>query len=724
MKLEYKLGRIHCAGCASSLEELISKVNGVEHVSLNFISNNLVIEISKQNHSEIEENIKNTIHKFDKNIEILDPKAEQKQERKEKIKNIIHYSSLGVSFLLLCLLSFLSINKYIELGVYIFCYLLIGYKVLFTAGRNIITGKFLDENFLMGIATIGAFIIGQYSEALAVMLFYNVGDIFQNLAVKKSEREIKKIASIKETHANLVLDNTEMEVTLDKVGVGDIIRVKVGERVPLDGKIIEGQTYVNLSALTGESAEKFMFTGDTILSGTIVTSSVILVEVAKTESESTVSKIIELVENSSNNKSKTEKFISRFAKFYTPIVVFLAIFVAFVIPIFSLYRDFTIWVYRALMFLVVSCPCALVISVPLGFFAGIGAAARNGILIKGANYLEALEKATSFVFDKTGTLTYGNFKISKIVAAEDKTQEEVLEFIAYAENFSNHRIAKSIVEEYKYKTKKEINFAWINGVNEIAGEGIVANIFGIDCLVGNLKLLADNDVVIDNIDNNNPNTIIYLAQNGVYAGHIEIQDEIRGEATTSISALRELGIENVLMFTGDNKHTASVVAQKIGASSYEYNLLPADKVEKLKTYKENGQKLAFVGDGINDAPILSSVDVGIAMGGVGSDIAIESADVVIVDDNLSKIPLAVSIARKTKKIINENIIIALGIKVVVLVLSVIGLSSMWLAIFADVGVSLLAILNSIRALFVSKKFKKKLDNKKQKWYNHLYKIKK
>ena len=704
MRLEYKLGKVHCAGCASALEEILSKLEGVEKCSLNFISNLLVLEIENKNHKQIEENVKATIYKFDKNIELLDPHAEEKISRKKKIYEILNYTSIALSFAVLVVLLSASMPFWIHLSLSIFAYLVVGWNVLFLAFKNIIQGKMLDENFLMTIATIGAYILGEYAEAVAVMLFYEIGELFNHLAVKKSEREIKSIASIKADCACLILDNAEMIVTLDKVGIGDIIRVKPGERVPLDGRIVDGETYVNTSALTGESQEKFLKIGDEILSGMIVSSTVVLIEVEKLEHESTVSKIIELVENSAVNKSKTEKFISRFAKVYTPIVVGLAVFIGFIMPVFWLYSNFAVWIYRALTFLVVSCPCALVISVPLGFFAGLGACAKNGVLVKGANYLEALSQAKTVIFDKTGTLTYGNFKITTIHGVDDKPEDEILEFVAYAENFSNHRIARSIVDEYKNKTNKTIMLEWINGASEIAGEGVQANIFGIDCLVGNAKLLRDNGVEFEEVKS--PFTIIYLSQNGTYAGYIEIQDEVRGEAKETIESLKKLGITHTAMFTGDKEEVAKVVSENLGIDCYHSNLLPEDKVDRLQQHRDKGG-LIFVGDGINDAPILASVDVGVAMGGVGSDIAIESADVVLSNDNLKKIPLGIAIAKKTKRIVLENIIFALGIKVAVLALSALGLANMWLAIFADVGVSILAVLNSIRALFVPRKYRQK-----------------
>ena len=709
MKLEYKLGKVHCAGCASALEEILSKLDGVEKCSLNFISNLLVLEIENKNHKQIEENVKAAIHKFDKNIELLDPHAEEKISRKKKIYEILNYTSIALSFVVLVVLFAVSMPFWLHLSLSIFAYLIVGWNVLYLAGRNIIQGKVLDENFLMTIATIGAFILGEFSEAVAVMLFYQVGEMFNHIAVKNSEREIKSIACIKAESACLVLDNTEMIVTLDKVDIGDIIRVKPGEKVPLDGKIIEGETYVDSSALTGESQEKFLRVGDEILSGMIVSSGVVLVEVTKLEHESTVSKIIELVENSSVNKSKTEKFISKFAKVYTPIVVFLAIFIGFVMPIFWLYSNFTVWLYRALTFLVVSCPCALVISIPLGFFAGLGACARHGVLVKGANYLEALANANTIIFDKTGTLTYGNFKISNIVGVDDKPEDEILEFIAYGEKFSNHRIAKSIVDEYKRRTNNDINLSWINGASEIAGVGVQANIFGIDCLVGNAKLLRDNNVEFQEV--NSPYTVVYLSQNGTFAGYIEVKDEVREDAKETIDNLKSLGITRTAMFTGDRDEVAKVVSESIGLNCYHANLLPKDKVSHLLEHKNSGS-LIFVGDGINDAPILASVDVGVALGGVGSDVAIEASDIVLANDNLKKIPLSVAVAKKTKRIVLENIIFALGIKVAVLVLSALGLANMWLAIFADVGVSILAVLNSIRALIVPIKYREKKNNNK------------
>ena len=460
MKIEYKLGRIHCAGCAQSLEEILSSTDGIDSVSLDFISGNMVVESSSMKKKELEEVTQNAIHRFDRNITISDPHAEEKLEKKDKIKSIINYSIILITTTMLILLNTIHFESIVGLILYILCYILISYNVLLSAFFNIIRGKMLDETFLMSIASIGAFIIGEYTEAVAVMLLYNIGELLQNRAVKKSEKEIKSITKLKATYANLVLDNTEMQVTLDKVTIGDTISIKQGEKVPLDGKIISGDAYVNTSAITGESAERFLKAGDTILSGSIVSTGNILVEVTSNEQTSTVSRIIELVEKASLNKSKTEKFIAKFAKWYTPIVVGMAAIIAFIIPIFSLYQDFALWAYRALLFLVVSCPCALVISVPLSFFAGIGASAKHGIMIKGANYMEALWNINTFIFDKTGTLTYGNFSIKNIaITNKEKSKDEILELIAYAENFSNHRIAKSIIQEYNKRTHKDINIA-------------------------------------------------------------------------------------------------------------------------------------------------------------------------------------------------------------------------------------------------------------------------
>ena len=707
MKIEYKLGRIHCAGCAQSLEEILSSTDGIDSVSLDFISGNMVVESSSMKKKELEEVTQNAIHRFDRNITISDPHAEEKLEKKDKIKSIINYSIILITTTMLILLNTIHFESIVGLILYILCYILISYNVLLSAFFNIIRGKMLDETFLMSIASIGAFIIGEYTEAVAVMLLYNIGELLQNRAVKKSEKEIKSITKLKATYANLVLDNTEMQVTLDKVTIGDTISIKQGEKVPLDGKIISGDAYVNTSAITGESAERFLKAGDTILSGSIVSTGNILVEVTSNEQTSTVSRIIELVEKASLNKSKTEKFIAKFAKWYTPIVVGMAAIIAFIIPIFSLYQDFALWAYRALLFLVVSCPCALVISVPLSFFAGIGASAKHGIMIKGANYMEALWNINTFIFDKTGTLTYGNFSIKNItITNKEKSKDEVLELIAYAENFSNHRIAKSIIQEYNNRTHKDINIAWIEGAREVPGEGVIANIFGIDCIVGNAKLLKDNNISFVEVDS--ANTIVYLAENGKLSGYVEIADSVKPEAKEVVLSLKKLGINEISMFTGDNDRIAKDVADDLGLDCYHANLLPEDKVNMLAEHN-HGNNLAFVGDGINDAPILSTVNVGIAMGGIGSDIAIESSDVVLMDDNLSRLPLAISIAKNTKKIVYENIIFSIGIKILVLVLSILGFANMWLAIFADVGVTLIAILNSIRVLFVNKKYKQKLD---------------
>ena len=707
MKIEYKLGRIHCAGCAQSLEEILSSTDGIDSVSLDFISGNMVVESSSMKKKELEEVTQNAIHRFDRNITISDPHAEEKLEKKDKIKSIINYSIILITTTMLILLNTIHFESIVCLILYILCYILISYNVLLSAFFNIIRGKMLDETFLMSIASIGAFIIGEYTEAVAVMLLYNIGELLQNRAVKKSEKEIKSITKLKATYANLVLDNTEMQVTLDKVTIGDTISIKQGEKVPLDGKIISGDAYVNTSAITGESAERFLKAGDTILSGSIVSTGNILVEVTSNEQTSTVSRIIELVEKASLNKSKTEKFIAKFAKWYTPIVVGMAAIIAFIIPIFSLYQDFALWAYRALLFLVVSCPCALVISVPLSFFAGIGASAKHGIMIKGANYMEALWNINTFIFDKTGTLTYGNFSIKNItITNKEKSKDEVLELIAYAENFSNHRIAKSIIQEYNNRTHKDINIAWIEGAREVPGEGVIANIFGIDCIVGNAKLLKDNNISFVEVDS--ANTIVYLAENGKLSGYVEIADSVKPEAKEVVLSLKKLGINEISMFTGDNDRIAKDVADDLGLDCYHANLLPEDKVNMLAEHN-HGNNLAFVGDGINDAPILSTVNVGIAMGGIGSDIAIESSDVVLMDDNLSRLPLAISIAKNTKKIVYENIIFSIGIKILVLVLSILGFANMWLAIFADVGVTLIAILNSIRVLFVNKKYKQKLD---------------
>ena len=577
---------------------------------------------------------------------------------------------------------------------YLVPYLLIGYDILKKAFHGIVSLQPFDENFLMSIATIGAFAIGKYAEAVMVMLLYQIGEWLQDRAVMRSKKAITNLLNIKAKVANLVTDDGEIQVDLDRVAVGSIIRIKPGENVPLDGIITFGTSNVNTSALTGESAEITKTIGDEILSGTINGEGVLLVKVTKNEKDSTVSKIIDMVESASMQKAKTENFISKFAKVYTPIVCLIAVLIAIVPCLFLGFGAFSTYLYRGLIFLVVSCPCALVISVPLSFFAGLGAAARKGVLVRGSNFLEALSRVDTVIFDKTGTLTQGEFKIDKITAFGENTQKDVLEYIAYAESYSNHRIARSVVESYL--ENNEINSAWIEDVTEHAGLGIEAKIFMNPVLVGSRLLLEQNGIKING--DADGQTAIYLAVSGEHAGTITLSDTIKPDAKTAIRDLKNLGVKQVLMFTGDNEKVASAVAGELGLDGFHANMLPQDKVSRLAEYEKASKGLAFVGDGINDAPVLASVDVGVAMGGVGSDVAVEASDVVLMTDEPSKMVDAIKTARKTHKIVTENVTFALAIKLAVLALGAFGFAGMWLAIFADVGVSCLAVLNSLRAM--------------------------
>ena len=573
-------------------------------------------------------------------------------------------------------------------------YALSGFEILWASAVNIAHGKIFDENFLMSIATIGAFAIGKYAEAVMVMLLYQIGEWLQDRAIMRSKKAITNLLNIKAKVANLVTDDGEIQVDLDRVAVGSIIRIKPGENVPLDGIITFGTSNVNTSALTGESAEITKTIGDEILSGTINGEGVLLVKVTKNEKDSTVSKIIDMVESASMQKARTENFISKFAKVYTPIVCLVAVLIAIVPCLFLGFGAFSTYLYRGLIFLVVSCPCALVISVPLSFFAGLGAAARKGVLVRGSNFLEALSRVDTVIFDKTGTLTQGEFKIDKITAFGENTQKDVLEYIAYAESYSNHRIARSVVESYL--ENNEINSAWIEDVTEHAGLGIEAKIFMNPVLVGSRLLLEQNGIKING--DAHGQTAIYLAVSGEHAGTITLSDTIKSDAKMAIRDLKNLGVKQVLMFTGDNEKVASAVADELGLDGFHANMLPQDKVSRLAEYEKASKGLAFVGDGINDAPVLASVDVGVAMGGVGSDVAVEASDVVLMTDEPSKMVDAIKTARKTHKIVTENVTFALAIKLAVLALGAFGFAGMWLAIFADVGVSCLAVLNSLRAM--------------------------
>ncbi len=587
-------------------------------------------------------------------------------------------------------------NVWINNIIYIIAYAIVGFDIVKKAFRNILRGKIFDENFLMTVATIGAFGIGEFPEAVAVMLFYQVGELFQSYAVDKSRKSISNLMNIRPDFANVERDGRTEKIDPDEVKIGEIIIVKPGEKIPLDGNIIEGKTSLDTKALTGETLPREVQEGDEILSGCINLNSVIKIRVTKEYGESTVSKILDLVENASSKKSKSENFITKFAQYYTPIVVIIAVLLAILPPL--IIKDATLsdWIYRALSFLVVSCPCALVISIPLSFFGGIGAASKMGILIKGSNYLEAIANTEIIVFDKTGTLTEGVFEVQKVepVGISDK---ELIKIAAYAENYSNHPISLSVKEAYNEK----IDETQIINTQEISGLGIVAKINEKNVLVGNEKLMNENNIEFTKC--NDIGTILYVAIDNKYAGYILISDKIKKDSQKAIQNLKKNDIKETVMLTGDRKSVGENVAQKLGLDKVYTELLPAGKVEKveelLKEKSEKG-KLAFVGDGINDAPVLALADIGIAMGGLGSDAAIEAADVVLMTDEPSKIVDAIHLSKRTMNIVKENIIFAISIKVLVLILSAFGLSTMWEAVFADVGVSILAIINALRILKV------------------------
>lgn len=602
---------------------------------------------------------------------------------------------IGAAVLVTAVLLSLN-NEWLQIALFIISYIIVGGDVVKRAVKNIFKGQVFDENFLMSIATIGAFFIGEYPEGVAVMLFYQVGELFQSYAVGKSRKSIASLMDIRPDYANVKKGDELVKVDPDEVQIGDIIVIKAGEKIPLDGKVIEGSSMIDTSALTGESIPRVVEVGSDILSGCININGVITAEVTKEFGESTVSKILDLVENASSKKSNSEQFITKFARYYTPVVVIIAVFLAIIPPLVIDGATFSDWIYRALAFLVVSCPCALVISIPLSFFGGIGGASKKGVLVKGSNYLEALAETEIVVFDKTGTLTKGVFNVQEI-HPEGVSKEELLELTAHAESYSNHPISLSLKRAYS----KEIDNGRISDVEEISGHGVIATVDGKKVMAGNIKLMKMMDIPY--FKGELIGTIVHVAVNNKYIGYIVIADEVKEDSAQAIKELKAANIKQTVMLTGDNKSIGSKVAKELGLDKVYAELLPADKVEKLEelfSQKSKKGKLAFVGDGINDAPVLARADIGIAMGGLGSDAAIEAADVVIMTDEPSKIATTMKISKKTLKIAHQNIVFAIGIKIIVLILSAFGITTMWAAIFADVGVTIIAVLNAFRALNV------------------------
>lgn len=612
----------------------------------------------------------------------------------KKLKKII---IAGLIYLIAVFVKFE--NEIINTLLFLLSYLIVGFEIVKKAFKNIKKGKVFDENFLMTVATIGAIAIGEYPEAVAVMLFYQIGELFQSYAVDKSRRTIASLMDIRPDFANLKNGSEIEKVDPDKVKIGDIIVVKPGEKIPLDGIVVDGDTMIDTSMLTGESVPRRAEVNSEVISGCINQTGAIEVKVTKEYSDSTVSKILDLVENASNRKAKAENFISKFAKVYTPTVVCIALALA-ILPPLILHQEFSTWVYRALSFLVVSCPCALVISIPLSFFGGIGGASKMGVLIKGSNYIESLSKVDVVVFDKTGTLTEGVFDVQKVKPENGITADELIEMAALAESMSNHPIASSILRKYE----KELDNLRVDDYEEITGKGIKAKVDGKEVLIGNTKLMNDNGITFEK--SNDVGTVLYVAIDNVYSGHILISDKIKEDSKRAVEYLKKSGVNQIVMLTGDRKEVGEHVSNILNIDKYFAELLPNDKVDRLEELLKNrdeNKTVIAAGDGMNDAPILAMADVGVAMGGLGSDAAIEAADVVIMTDEPSKIVSAIKLANKTMRIVKENIAFAIIVKVLILILCAIGIGTMWEAVFADVGVSIIAILNAMRVLHIREK---------------------
>lgn len=722
IKKEFVLEGLGCANCAAKMERKINELEGVEAASVNFVTKTLTMEIGEPHKvNELANAAKAIVKQIEGHVVIKEKETSKSLNIKRQNhthghvheddhdhghdhghqhggeNNKAEYIRLGVGAGIYAVAMIFKFSFWPELILFLASYILVGGEVLLRAIKNIGRGQVFDENFLMALATVGAFAVGDLPEGVAVMLFYQIGELFQDIAVNRSRKSISALMDIRPDFANIKINDEIKRVSPEEVKVGDIIVVKPGEKIPLDGKIILGESMVDTSALTGESVPRDIGIGDEILGGFINKNGVLTIEVSKEFGESTVAKILDLVQNASNKKAPTENFITKFARYYTPAVVISALVLAFIPPLFISGATFSHWIYKALVFLVVSCPCALVVSIPLGFFGGIGGASKNGILVKGGNYLEALNNVEMVVFDKTGTLTKGVFKVTEINAEEEFESEKLLKIAAYAESYSNHPIADSILKSYN----KEINKAIIKDYNEISGHGIKVEIEGKEVLAGNTKLMESNRVEYKKVES--IGTVVHIAVDKHYAGYIVIADEIKEDSKKAIALLKSAGVRKTVMLTGDNKAVGEKVANDLGLDEVYSELLPQDKVEKLELLdreKSPKGKLVFVGDGINDAPVLARADIGIAMGGVGSDAAIEAADVVIMTDEPSKIAAAIRIAKRTRRIVMENIIFALGVKAVILILGVVGIATMWEAVFGDVGVALIAVLNAMRALKV------------------------
>jgi Cd2+/Zn2+-exporting ATPase len=691
---KYKLNNLDCASCASKIESSLSKLEEVKSVSVNFANATMTIDTDNL------EKVKALIKKLEPEVEVQNIDKEKTlvsvNELAENKGTIIKTASALVLLVIGIIFEEKLHNTPFQLGeyaVYVTAYLIVGWKVIASAVKNIIRGQFFDEQFLMTIATLGAFAIHQMPEAVAVMLFYVTGELFQDIAVGRSRKSIKSLLEIKPDYANLKSGVEVVRVSPEDVKIGDIIVIKPGEKVPLDGTILDGTSFVDTAALTGESVPRKVNVKDEVMAGMINQSGLLTIKVNKLFGESSVSKILELVENATSQKAQTEKFITTFAKYYTPVVVIGALLLAVLPPLLFAGQTFGDWIYRALVVLVISCPCALVISIPLGYFGGVGLASRKGILVKGSNFLDALTQVTTVVFDKTGTLTKGEFKVSEVVTSNGFSKEEILEYAAYAETHSNHPVAQSITEAYQAK----IDITKITQTEEISGHGIKAVVDGKTILAGNDKMLHKENIEhsVCQVDG----TVVHVTIDRVYAGYIIISDSLKDDAIEAIENLKAKKIQTV-MLTGDNQYAAQAFAKRLGIDRFYSELLPEDKVKYIEQLiaESKGGKVAFVGDGINDAPVIARADVGIAMGALGSDAAIETADVVLMTDSPSKVALAIDVAKITRNIVWQNIYFAMGIKLAFIVLGVFGIATMWEAVFGDMGVALIAIFNALRIL--------------------------
>ncbi len=689
---------LDCAACAAKIEAVVQKLPGVNTATLDFVGSKMLVETAEEvDPDDIFDKIRAIVMRMEHGVLVTwadQPAAKGAEDHEFKTEFRRQLAKIVIVGIIFAVAKILKFTADVELVLYLISYIIIGGSVIVRAVRGLFGRQIFNEYFLMSVASAGAFLVGEHPEGVAVMLFYQIGELLQERAVDHSRRSISALMQIKPEYANLQQGDKLIKVSPEQVKIGDMIVIKPGEKVPLDGMIIEGVSMADTSALTGESVPRELQPGQEILSGIINGSGLLTVKVTKEYAQSTVAQILELTQNVSSRKAPTEKFISKFARYYTPIVVFGALALALIPTLFVPGASFADWGYRALVFLVISCPCALVVSIPLGFYGGIGCASRRGILIKGSNYLEALNKLETVVFDKTGTLTKGVFEVDDINPENGFTREQLLYFAAYAESFSNHPIARSLLKAFA----AEVDSNRIENYQEIAGMGVKAEINGHAVSAGNARLLDS-----EQIGHTTPITVgsvIHLAVDRQYAGNIVISDQIKEDASSAIKELKKLGVKITVMLSGDNKFTGESIGSKLGIDVVYTDLLPADKVEKLEMLERNKTqrgKVAFVGDGLNDAPALARADIGIAMGGLGSAAAIEAADIVIMNDQPSKIASAFKIAKKTSGIVYQNIALALGIKAVILLLGALGIATMWMAVFGDVGVLILAVLNSLRA---------------------------